>query len=148
MKNDCLFCALTAGEIPAQIVCESENLVAYLDIQPVREGHTLIAPRDHHAYFDHMPPELAAEIVIMGQRIARAQKALYGVKRVGFMFSGVDVAHVHAHVVPLHETTDLTSRRYIVEEHLTFRPTPRATPEELRAAGDRLTAMLAAEEQA
>lgn len=142
MSNGCLFCAITAGKIPAQIVCESENLVAFLDIQPVREGHTLIVPRAHHAYFDEMPAELAGEIVAMGQRIARAQKALYGVERVGFLFTGVDVPHVHGHVVPMHETTDLTSRRYIAEEELTFRPTPRAAPEDLRAAGEKLVAAL------
>ncbi len=142
MSNGCLFCAITAGTIPAQIVCESENLVAFLDIQPVREGHTLIVPRQHYPFFDDMPPELAAEVVAMGQKIARAQKALYGVARAGFLFTGVDVPHVHAHVVPMHETTDLTSRRYIAEENLTFRPTPRATPEELRAASEKLKAVL------
>lgn len=142
MSNGCLFCAITAGKIPAQIVCESENLIAFLDIQPVREGHTLIVPRQHYPYFDDMPPELAGEIVAMGQRLARAQKALFGVPRAGFMFSGNDVAHVHAHVLPLHENTDLTSRRYIAEENLTFRPTPRATPEELSATTAKLKAAL------
>lgn len=144
MSNGCLFCAITAGTIPARIICESDNLVAFLDIQPVREGHTLIVPRQHHAYFDDMPAELAAEVVAMGQRIARIQKTLYGVERVGFMFTGTDIAHVHAHVVPLHEPTDLTSRRYIAEEQLTFRPTARATPEALQATGDRLSSALAA----
>lgn len=142
MKNNCLFCAITAGELPAQIICETENLVAFLDIQPVREGHTLISPRAHYRFFDDMPAELAAETVAMGQRIARAQKSLYGVERVGFLFTGVDVPHVHAHIIPMHETTDLTSRRYIAEEYLTFRPTPRVTHDALRIAGDRLTAAL------
>lgn len=142
MSNGCLFCAIAAGEIPSSIVCESENLVAFLDIQPIREGHTLIVPREHHTYFDDMPPALAAEIVAMGQRIAKAQKALYGVPRVGFLFSGVDVPHVHGHVVPMHETTDVTSRRFIVEEKLTFRPPPRATPEELGVAAQKLKTVL------
>lgn len=142
MSNGCLFCAITAGTIPAKIVCESENLIAFLDIQPVREGHTLIVPRQHYPYFDDMPPELAGEIVAMGQRLARAQKALFGVPRVGFMFTGTHVAHVHAHVLPMHEDTDLTSRRYIAEENLTFRLTPQATPEELSATTAKLKAAL------
>lgn len=142
MKDGCLFCAIAAGTIPARIVCESEDLIAFLDIQPVREGHTLIIPRAHHRFFDDMPAHLAEEITVMGQKIARAQKKLWGVERVGFMFTGVDVPHVHAHLVPMHEPTDLTSRRYIAEERLTFRPTPRVAPEVLEPVGARLAAAL------
>ena len=56
--KDCLFCAIARGEIPAHRVCETDELVAFLDIHPVRPGHTLIIPRDHHAYFDDLPPTL------------------------------------------------------------------------------------------
>ncbi|MFC0284246.1 HIT family protein [Camelimonas abortus] len=142
MSNGCIFCAIAAGQIPARIVCESENLVAFLDIQPVREGHTLIIPRAHYRFFDDMPAELAQETIVMGQKIARAQKKLWGVERVGFMYSGVDVAHAHAHLVPMQEPTDLTSRRYIVEENLTFRHPPRVGPEALETVGARLEGAL------
>ncbi|HEY6255350.1 MAG TPA: hypothetical protein VIY51_06100, partial [Xanthobacteraceae bacterium] len=53
------------------------------------------------------------------------------VPRVAFLFTGGDIAHVHAHAVPIHEPTDITSRRYIVEETVTFRPMPPASEEEL-----------------
>lgn len=59
-----------------------------------------------------MPAELASEIIHLGQRIAKAQKRLYGVSRVGFVFTGNEVAHVHAHVIPLHRADDVTSARY------------------------------------
>ena len=70
-------------------------------------------------------------------------KARYGAPRVGFAFTGIDVPHVHAHVIPMVETTDLTSRRYIAEEKLTFRLTPRADDGELAAAAAEMRAALA-----
>ena len=68
----------------------------------------------------------------------RALKALYGVPRVAFLFSGGDHAHAHAHVIPMHQKTDITSRRYIAEETLTFRGVARAPFEELAAIAAQL----------
>jgi diadenosine tetraphosphate (Ap4A) HIT family hydrolase len=66
-------------------------------------------------------------------------KRIEGVQRVAFCFSGSDIPHAHAHLVPLHASTDITSRRYIVEDRITFRPTPRAPDEELAAVAARRT---------
>lgn len=121
MSEPCLFCRIAAREIPAAIVAETETLVAFLDIHPIRPGHVLIVPRQHFAYFDDLPVDLLAEIATLGQRLARAMKEAYGVARVGFAFTGTDVPHVHAHVLPLVRSDDLTSRRYIVEETVTYR---------------------------
>jgi histidine triad (HIT) family protein len=125
MTADCLFCKIAAGELPGHILYEDEAIVAFLDINPIREGHTQIVPRAHHACFDDLPPELAARILHLGQRLAAAQKRLYGVRRVAFCFTGSDVPHAHAHLLPMHAPTDITSRRYIVEEKITFRTPPR-----------------------
>ena len=65
--------------------------------------------------FELLPAPLAARIVDLGQQLARRMKDVYGVDRVAFLFTGGDVAHVHAHVVPMHQKTDITSARYIVE---------------------------------
>jgi histidine triad (HIT) family protein len=129
--QSCLFCAISRGDIPSHRVCETDDLVAFLDIHPIRPGHTLIVPRAHHDYFDDVPEKLAGEIVVMGQRLARELKAMYGAPRIAFAFMGFDVAHTHAHVLPVFERDDITSRRAIVEETVTFRPPPRASDEEL-----------------
>lgn len=139
----CIFCRIAAGEIPSAKLHEDEALVAFLDTNPIRTGHALIVTRAHHAYFDDLPPELAARVLHLAQRLARAQKQRYGVERVGFLFSGGDLPHVHAHVVPLVEKTDLTSPSYIAERGLTFRPAPRATNEALAATAEELKALLA-----
>jgi len=138
----CLFCRILRDEIPSHRVYEDEALVAFLDVAPIRPGHTQIVPRAHHAVFDELPADLAARAVQLGQRLARAQKRRYGVKRVGFLFSGGDVAHAHAHVVPMVAPTDLTSRRYIAEERLTFQNPPRESPEALAATAGELKALL------
>ena len=78
----------------------------------------------------------------LGQRLAKAQKRIYGVQRVAFMFTGGDIAHAHAHIVPLVEKTDITSRRYIVEPELTFRALPRASDEALRETAAALASHL------
>ncbi len=141
MQN-CLFCAIARGEIPSHRVCETDDLVAFLDIHPIRPGHTLIVPRAHHEYFDDMPEKLAGDIVALGQKLARAVKSIYGVERAGFAFMGFDIAHAHAHVLPVFERDDITSRRAIAEEKITFRPPPRAEDKELAATAAALSAAL------
>lgn len=89
-----------------------------------------------------MPEATASRIIHVGQRLSRAMKSLYGVERVAFALTGGDHAHVHAHVVPMHDKTDITSRRYIAEEIITFRSTPRASDEELASCATALRAAL------
>lgn len=138
----CLFCAIARGEIPAHRVCETDDLVAFLDIHPIRPAHTLIVPKAHHAYFDDMPEKLAADVAVLGQKLARAMKSLYGVERVGFAFMGFDIPHAHAHVMPVFERDDITSRRAIAEEKVTYRHPPRADDAELVATLANLRAAL------
>jgi histidine triad (HIT) family protein len=138
----CLFCRIVQGEIQAARLHEDDDLVVFLDTNPIRTGHALIVPREHHAYFDHLPPDLAARILHLGQQIARAQKQRYGVRRVGFLFSGGDLPHVHAHLVPIHEAGDLTSQSYIAERDITFKAAPRRPNEELAATAAELRALL------
>lgn len=141
--GSCLFCRIASGEIPATRVYEDEKILAFLDIRPVREGHVLVMPKAHVDYFDSMPADLASAIMLLGQKLAKALKKLYDVRRVGFMFTGTDVAHTHAHVIPLVHPTDLTSRRYIAEENLTFRALDLVVPDELAKVAGKLKAAMA-----
>ncbi|MDO5632215.1 MAG: HIT family protein [Paracoccus sp. (in: a-proteobacteria)] len=113
--TDCLFCRITSGALPAHKVAETDNLVAFLDLHPIRPGHTLVVPRDHHVWFEDMPAPLAAEVMALSQQIARAQKKLYGVERVAMFFTGIHVPHVHAHVVPMHHVHDVSSAAYLAD---------------------------------
>jgi histidine triad (HIT) family protein len=130
-SQPCLFCRIARRQCPAHIVYEDEHVVAFLDIGPIRPGHVQIIPRDHYPTFDDLTAELASRIIILGQRLARILKATHQVSRAAFVFTGNDVAHAHAHVLPLHAATDITSRRYIAEDNITFRPIARPSEEEL-----------------
>ncbi len=138
----CLFCRIVAGELPAEVIYQDDLVMAIADIHPIRAGHTQIVSRQHVPYFEDLPEATASRIIHVGQRLSRAMKSLYGVERVAFALTGGDHAHVHAHVVPMHDKTDITSRRYIAEEKLTFRSTPRASDEELASCATALRAAL------
>jgi len=142
---ECLFCRIAGGALPAHIVHESAAVVAFLDIRPIRRGHVLVVPREHFRFYDDLPPELANEVMCVAQRLAPVLRASFQVERVGLFFTGVDIAHAHAHVVPMVEPTDVTSRQYIAEPTLTFRPPAPAPTAELDAAADLIRRALAAE---
>ena len=146
-SDGCIFCRIAAGAVPAHEVWRDEDILAFLDIAPIREGHVQIIPLAHHDSFDVLPEDTAQAILRLGQRIARVQKRLLGVPRVGFMFTGGDVAHAHAHLVPMWEKTDITSPAYIAETPLTFRPAAQKPAAELAEMAARLSEALKAAAQ-
>ena len=109
LAAECVFCGVAQHSVESVVVYEDDEVIAVLDIAPIRPGHTQIVPKRHVETFG-----LAARIIHLGQQIARRLKERYGVERVAFLFTGGDIPHAHAHVVPLHEITDITSARYIV----------------------------------
>lgn len=125
-------CSATSlrGDSEAVVLWEDDDLVVFLDRSPIREGHAHVMPRTHFDTFELMPPELAGRIITAGQELAKRQKEVYGIERVAFLFTGGDVPHVHAHVIPMHAKTDVTSARYLV------------TPEEPRWSAEHLRTSL------
>src|SRR5690606_41645228 len=121
------------GACPDHIGYDEDMVRAFHDIHPIRPGHALIIPKAHYDYYDDLPAEQASANHQLGQRLGKAMKAAYGVERVAFIFTGTDVAHVHAHVVPMHEKTDITSPAYIQQQDLSYRLAPRAQDEDLKA---------------
>ncbi len=143
MADDCWVCRIARDSAMAHIVHEDDRLLAFLDRGPIRAGHTQIVSKQHFPYFDEAPAEVVSSMVLLGQNLAVAMKGLYRVPRVAFLFTGGDIAHVHAHVVPMWDKTDITSRRYILEERLTFRPLPCPPENELIATAAGLRQALA-----
>jgi histidine triad (HIT) family protein len=144
MTNDeCLFCRIARGEVPCHAVHEAADVLAFLDIHPIRAGHTLIIPRRHFAWFEDIPSSIATEITTLAQRLAREMKAIYPVERVALFYTGIHVRHAHAHVVPMHDRHDVTSASYLQDgvEGFSMPPTPPAP--ELADIAKRLKARLA-----
>ena len=136
VDDTCLFCRIANGRVPSHVVYESDQVLAFLDINQIRTGHVQLIPRQHFPYFDAIPTEIATEILTVGQKLAPVLRRLFAVERVAFLFTGVDIAHAHAHVVPLVEATDITSRQYIVEASLTFQNAPRVSESQLAVTAD------------
>lgn len=134
----CLFCEIAAGEREAWQVYGDELVVAFLDVCPIRPGHVQIIPRNHYAFFDNVPDNVLNRIGLVAKRLAASLKQVTGVERVAFLFTGGDIPHAHAHLVPMVEKTDITSRQYIAEQELTFASTPRANSDELSSMAQQI----------
>jgi histidine triad (HIT) family protein len=101
----CVFCAIVAGEAPAIRVHEDDNYLAILDIRPFTRGHTLVVPKRHTVDLTDTPPQTLAEMVTIGQRIARAARAteLADATNIGINDGRAafqTVRHIHLHVLP------------------------------------------------
>jgi histidine triad (HIT) family protein len=140
--DECLFCRIAAGRVQAHVIYESAAVIAFLDIHPIRPGHVQVIPREHFAYFDSLPSSVASEILAVGQRLAPVLRKQWNVERVAFLFTGTDIAHAHAHVLPLVEPTDITSRQYIEQKNITFQSTRRTPDNELEGIAVLLRAAL------
>lgn len=143
MSDDCLFCRIARGELPAHRVHEDDQILAFLDLHPIRPGHCLIIPRQHYPWFEDLPEELATRITRCAQQLSRHMKTLYRVERVALFYTGVHVAHAHAHVVPMHHIHDVSSQAYLRDGVLDFTQPPQLAPDEGARIADTLAAAFA-----
>jgi len=102
---DCIFCKIIAGDIPAYEVYEDENVLAFLDINPVNPGHTLVVPKQHHATLVDLPTDLACKIMETIKKITPAILAGVGADSFNLGLNngktaGQVVDHVHFHIMP------------------------------------------------
>jgi histidine triad (HIT) family protein len=112
----CAFCAIRDGRDRASIVYEDEQLLAFMDIRPVRRGQLLVVPRQHIDEFADLPDDLATAVFLAGQRLARVIRGVFAPKRVGLIVHGFGVAHAHLVVVPLEHAWDITAAQFAVIE--------------------------------
>lgn len=102
-----IFSRIVAGEIPCHKVAEDEEFFAFLDINPVAKGHTLVIPKAEVDYlFDIDDPKLG-RMMAFAKRVARAQEAAIPCKRVGLAVMGLEVPHAHIHLVPITKESDM-----------------------------------------
>lgn len=142
MPSTCLFCSVVRGEVPVYRVHEDAHTLAFLDLHPIRPGHTLVIPKAHHTWFEEMPPELAAAVMQVAQRLARVMKARWKVERVAMFFTGIHVPHAHAHVLPMHAPHDVTSSAYLGEGLDGFSQPPRLSAPDMEAIASDIRARL------
>lgn len=102
-----IFTRIIAGEIPGTFVWQDDLCVAFMSINPLRTGHTLVVPRQEIDHWIDCPDELRDHLFAVAQRIARAQQDAFRPERVGLMIAGLEVPHLHLHVVPMDGVHDL-----------------------------------------
>jgi histidine triad (HIT) family protein len=116
--TDCAFCRIVAGQAPARVIYQDETVMAFLDINPISVGHTLIVPKAHYVNVYDLPEHLLAEVVAAGQKLARHYRTALDAQAVNLLHSAgraarQDVFHFHLHLIPRHENDGL---------HLGYRP--------------------------
>ena len=104
-QQDCIFCKIVSGQIPSLRLFENDSVLAFLDVGPISDGHTLIVPKEHFQRLDKAPPETAAQIArILPMLAAAVQKAVnadgYNLLCNNGTAAGQVVEHLHFHIIP------------------------------------------------
>lgn len=111
--EDCIFCKIIKGEIPAEKIWENDKYLAFLSIAPINPGHTLIVPKEHIDYFFDLDNSILGEIMVVSKPLAEAIRKAFNPKtnKVGVMIAGGEVAHAHVHLIPMDHGNDLSFDR-------------------------------------
>ena len=127
-----LFTKIIRGELPGRFVWRDERAVGFLTVAPLRPGHTLVVPIEEIDHWLDAPPELMQHLTAVAQKIGQAIQEAFRPEKVGLMIAGLEVRHVHLHLVPIHTLGDLDFAK----------ADAKATPEALDAAAERLRTAL------
>ncbi|HET6254170.1 MAG TPA: HIT domain-containing protein [Puia sp.] len=123
-----LFSKIIAGEIPSYKIAEDERFYAFLDIFPLREGHTLVVPKLEIDRFFDVPDEYLAGLMLFAKPIALAIERSFHCNRCGLSVVGLEVPHAHLHLIPIDHADDLNFTRAKLK----------VTPDQLRSAQEKI----------
>ena len=116
-----IFSKIIKGEIPSYKIAESDKFFAFLDIFPLREGHTLVVPKTEVDNLFDLGPEYLSELLVFAQPIAKAIEKAFRCNRCGISVIGLEVPHAHVHLIPINSANDLNfaqSKPKVSEEKL------------------------------
>ena len=106
-----IFSKIISGEIPSYKISESDMFVAFLDINPMVEGHVLVVPKVEIDKIFDLPDEYLSEMLVFAKPIAKAIEASFNCNRCGIEVIGLDVPHAHMHLLPINDSDDLNFTR-------------------------------------
>ena len=130
-----IFTRIIEGELPGQFVWRDEQCVAFLSINPISDGHTLVVPRAEVDHWIDLEPELVTHLTLVARTIGRSMQKAFPSEKVGLLAVGLEVPHVHFHVLPIDRVSDVD-----------FRNQRASVPgEELAAAATKLREQLSAD---
>ena len=102
-----VFTKIIEGDLPGRFVWRDDRCVGFLSINPLQHGHALVVPIEEVDHWLDLAPELNAHLMEVSQRIGQAQQTAFSPARIGLMIAGLEVPHVHLHVVPMNGVHDL-----------------------------------------
>jgi histidine triad (HIT) family protein len=123
-----IFTRIINGEIPCYRIAEDDRFFAFLDINPLREGHTLVVPKQETDYIFDLDDDTVAGMMVFSKKIATAIKEAIPCVRIGVAILGLEVPHAHIHLVPMNSMEDVNFRN----------PKLKFTPEEFKATAEKI----------
>lgn len=123
-----LFSKIIAGDIPSYKCAEDEHFYAFLDINPLAQGHTLVVPKHEVDYIFDLSDEELSQMIVFAKRVAKAIRTVLPCRKVGMAVLGLEVNHAHIHLVPLQSEGDMDFRK----------PKLKLTPEEMSDTASRI----------
>ena len=127
-----IFTKIIKGEIPSYRIAEDENFYAFLDINPLKAGHTLVVPKKETDYIFDIDDEQLAAMILFSKKIAAAIKNSYPCNRVAVIVLGLEVPHAHIHLIPMDTMEDVNFKN----------PKLKFTPEEFKEIAGRIRSRL------
>ena len=124
-----VFTRIINGEIPCYKVAEDDRYFAFLDINPLREGHTLVVPKKETDYIFDLDDETLSGIILFSKKVAAAIKEAIPCARIGVAILGLEVPHAHIHLVPMNSMEDVNFKN----------PKLKFTPEEFKAIAEKIS---------
>ena len=124
-----IFTRIVRGEIPSYKVAEDERFFAFLDINPLTKGHTLVVPKQETDYLFDLDDRTLADMIVFAKRIARKLKEKIECKKVAGVVLGLEVPHAHIHLIPIQDEKDVDFHK----EKL------KLSPQEFRAIADTIS---------
>ena len=110
-----IFSRIIAGEIPCYKIAESDKFFAFMDINPVAKGHTLVVPKWENDYIFALEDDEIAEMMVFAKKVAKAIEKAIPCKRIGVAVIGLEVPHAHIHLIPITTEGDLDFKKEHVQ---------------------------------
>lgn len=123
-----IFSKIIKGEIPSYKIAEDDNFFAFLDIFPLRQGHTLVVPKTEVDNLFDLGEQYLSELLIFAQPIAKAIEKAFHCNRCGISVIGLEVPHAHVHLIPINNANDLNFTQH----------KPKASEQSLKEAQERI----------
>ncbi len=127
-----IFTKIVQGEIPSYKIAEDEHFYAFLDINPLSKGHTLVIPKQEIDYYFDLDDKTLSGLMLFAKKVAKAIDRTIDCKRVGVVVLGLEVPHAHVHLIPLNSEADASFSR----------PKLKLSPEEFESIAEKIKAAI------